>query len=177
MRWTLKVSVLALALGLIPAAGLLYGQSLGDVAREQRQKQQSSTTKSPAKVYTNEDVVNHNASSDDSSQPERSAEQSEEDAGESSTHASQSSTQWKSEIQRQKNTITSMQKQMDDLNASVHYVEANRYRDGVLYNQRQAQKQQQVERMRDQIEQEKRKLEQMQEGARRDGYGSAIYDP
>ena len=56
-------------------------------------------------------------------------------------------------------------------------MEANAYRNGVEYNKRQAQKQQEVERLKSQYEEQKRDLEQMQENARKSGFGSAVWDP
>jgi hypothetical protein len=47
----------------------------------------------------------------------------------------------------------------------------------VEYNKKQAQKQQDVERMQAQYDDQKRDLEQMQENARKAGYGSAVWDP
>jgi len=56
-------------------------------------------------------------------------------------------------------------------------VEANAYRNGVEYNKLQAHKQQEVERLQGQLDEQKRDLEQMQEKARKAGYGSAVWDP
>lgn len=176
--WLLVAGAGLIQIGLIQA-GMAQDQSLGDVARDQRQKQQTQpkdAKPAPKKVFTNEDVNSlHDPADDETPAPANSKEDTREARGRA--NASQSAEQWKSTIQREKNTIVSMQKQMDDLNASVHYVEANRYWGGVQYNERQAQKQEQVERMRGRIDQEKQRLEEMQEGARREGYGSAVYDP
>jgi len=147
-----------------------YGQSLGDVAREQRQKQ-ANDAHATRKVVTNEDL------------PERpeaisstSASADEHDSAPASNDV-HSGEQWKAKIEAQKNSIASLQSQIDKLNSSIHFVEANRYYNGVQYNERQVEKQGQVQRMQDQLDQQKKQLEDMQESARKAGLGSSVYEP
>lgn len=146
----------------------VYGQSLGDVARQQRQKQQAKKGQAAPKVITNEEIPEHPQDPSDQNQAEEPA---------SPAMGSKPAEHWKSEIQAQKQAVASLQSQIDKLNSTIHFVEANRYRNGVQYNQRQEQKQEQVERMKDQLAQQQKKLEDMQEAARKDGYGNAVYDP
>jgi len=47
----------------------------------------------------------------------------------------------------------------------------------VAYNKHQEQKQQEVDRLQGQLKELTRDLEQMQESARKAGYGSAVWDP
>jgi predicted ribosome quality control (RQC) complex YloA/Tae2 family protein len=47
----------------------------------------------------------------------------------------------------------------------------------VGWNERQREKQQRVERMQAQLQEQKRRLEEMQDSARKQGYGSSVYDP
>jgi hypothetical protein len=88
-----------------------------------------------------------------------------------------SAERWKALIQAQKNAVSSLQEQIDKLHSSIHFVEANLYVNGPQYNKRQAQKQQEVERAQAQLEEQKKRLEDMQESARKQGYGSSVYDP
>ena len=164
-------------------AGIAYGQSLGDVAREQRQKQQAKDAKdkdakdkdAPAahKVVTNEDIPESPEASNDSA--------SDDTPGESVPAASaagkKSAEQWKAEIRARKARIAALQSQVDKLSDSVHFVEANRYYNGVQYNQYQLKKQQEAQRMQKQLDGEKKALGDAQEGARKAGFGSAVYDP
>ncbi len=155
----------------IVIAGLLVaeslGQSLGDVAREQRDKPK--ITQTSKKVITNEDIPEHSDESDD---PIHS-----EDYVPLPTNDVHSAAQWKAAILRQKSAIAELQKNVDQMKGSIHFIEANRYRNGAQYNQRQMQKQQDVEQMQKQLDALKRGLEEMQEGARHAGLGSAVYDP
>jgi predicted RNase H-like nuclease (RuvC/YqgF family) len=154
----------------------VYSQSLGDVARQKKQKQQASGTQH--KVITDDDLPHHSESESTSS----SDASAENKRSEPSTHSSaedkgQRGEQLKSAIRAQKNAVASLQNQIEKMNASVHFVEANRYSNGVEYNQHQARKQEEVQRMQSQLEEQKKKLEEMQESARRDGFGSSVYDP
>ena len=150
-----------------------YAQSLGDVARQQREKQ-AKEGHAAHKVVTNEEipenpdaVASGTTSVDDHSSSSAPAASNDTHSGE----------QWKAKIEAQKSTIASMQSEIDRLNSSIHFVEANRYSNGVQYNQRQIQKQEEVQRVQKQLDEQKKKLEEMQEGARKAGLGSSVYDP
>jgi predicted RNase H-like nuclease (RuvC/YqgF family) len=147
-----------------------YGQSLGDVAREQRQK--SKDTHAARKVLTNEDMPDR----PEESTPAVTDEHDTAPASHASndTHAGE---QWKAKIETQKNLISSLQGQIDKLNSSIHFVEADRYYNGVQHNERQVKKQEEVERMQKQLDDQKKQLEDMQESARKAGLGSSVYEP
>jgi hypothetical protein len=169
---------IALGLGLLFAAAASYGQSLGDVARQQRQKQQSKSAQAPRKVITNEDIPESPASSQTSSSASADSDKRDQpSATPSSGDVMRAGEQFKAQIRAQKNSIASLQKQIDKLNSSIHFVEANRYRNGVQYNQVQIQKQEAAQRMQQQLDEAKNQLEQMQEAARKAGFGNAVYDP
>jgi hypothetical protein len=157
-------------------AGVSYGQSLGDVAREQRQKQQAKDKDTPAahKVVTNEDIPESPEASNDAAGDDNSGESS---APAASAAGKKSADQWTAEIKARKARIAALQSQVDKLSDSVHFVEANRYYNGVQYNQYQLKKQQEAQRMQKQLDGEKKALSDAQEGARKAGFGSAVYDP
>jgi hypothetical protein len=163
------------------AAGRAWAQddvSLGDLARQQRQqREQSKTTpdkdaKTP-KVITNEEIPSHpgpkirsvaNKGTDDalptpSEEPKQSAQY------------------WKSQIIAQKNQINVLQRQVDELAESIRFAPANCVANCVGWNERQREKQERVESMKSQLDEEKRRLEDLQDSARRQGYGSSVYDP
>jgi predicted RNase H-like nuclease (RuvC/YqgF family) len=89
----------------------------------------------------------------------------------------QAGDQLKATILRQKTAVADLKSQIDKVQDSIHFVEANAYRNGVEYNKLQAQKQLEVQRLQSQLEEQKKNLEQMQETARKAGFGSAIWDP
>jgi len=164
-------------------AGTAYAQdspSLGDVARQQRQqKEQSETTTGKGaaapRVITNEEIPEHAASTP--TPPEEGGGRGNSMPA-SSTGAKQSAERWKSQIQAQKTQIASLQKQIDQVNQSIRF--ASHTCAGprcVQWNERQREKQQQVERMQAQLDGQKKRLDEMQESARKQGYGNSVYDP
>src|SRR5262249_27022844 len=88
-----------------------------------------------------------------------------------------SAEQWRSQIQSQKSAVSSLQSEIDRLNDSIHYAPGNCVANCVQWNERQKEKQQQVEQMKAQLEDQKKRLEDMQDSARQQGYGSSVYDP
>jgi hypothetical protein len=150
-----------------------FGQSLGDVAKENREKQRakaaSSTTK--PKVITNETLP---------ARPEADPIEFEgrmKPVAPAIPSTGRSAEQWKSSILAAKSAIAAQQAQIDKLNDSIHFVNASLYSNGIRYNEHQMKKQDTVARMQEQLEEQKKNLAQMQEAARQAGMGSAVYDP
>lgn len=203
MRRALRSFVLPSAGALLVAvlAHAQDAQSLGDVARQARlQKQQrdaqaqskdaegkdASTkdaqgkdvtknalrSKPPKKVITNDEIPEHVG-------PTRAANTAQPQTyyPQPSYGNSQAAEQWKSQILQMKTYIASMQIEITNLEQSVHYSGGNCGSACVQWNERQRQKQDQVEVMKQQLEQQEKRLEQMQERARRQGFGSSVYDP
>ena len=148
--------------------------SLGDLARKQREKQ--SKTAKPKKVVTNEEIP-ESPSATTSDAEHNGGPHDEADVQHPAGDVLKTGDAYKAEIAQRKAAVADLKTQMDKLNGSIHFVEANAYRNGVEYNKRQAQKQQEVERLKSQYEEQKRDLEQMQENARKAGFGSAVWDP
>jgi hypothetical protein len=84
---------------------------------------------------------------------------------------------WKSQIQAQKAAIASLQSQISTLAASIQYAGANCVANCVEWNEAQQRKQQELESMKSQLEAMQTQLEEMQDTARKQGYGTAVYDP
>jgi chromosome segregation ATPase len=158
-------------------------QSLGDVARQTRQQKQKQPTKDTvgkdaksktAKVITNDEIPEH---PEVVSHPGSTPTAAENGPASSTRDAKISPEQWKSQIQAQKNAINSLQHDMDSLNDSIRFTRSNCTNGCGQWNEQQREKQQDVERMRAQLEDQKKRLEDMQEAARQQGYGSSVYDP
>src|SRR5208282_2921116 len=88
-----------------------------------------------------------------------------------------SAEQWKAAIQQIKSGLASMQQQINNLTASIQYAGANCVANCVQWNERQKQKQDQVDQMKQQMEQMQKSLEDAQDAARKQGFGSSVYDP
>ncbi|HYM76886.1 MAG TPA: hypothetical protein VE377_12990 [Candidatus Dormibacteraeota bacterium] len=175
-----------------PAGG---SQSLGDIARQLRLKKQQKEAQAkpaPAKEVANNDTAISNAS--DAAQPKTPHVLTNDDAPEqaatstSAHHATgdkqqtpgdheAQGEQWKSQIFAQKNAITSLQQEIASLSNSIHFAGGNCISNCEKWNERQQQKQQEVETMKAQLEEQQKHLEEMQDTARKQGFGSAIYDP
>jgi len=158
-----------LLVGLV--AVISYGQSLGDVAREQRQKQQANKAQADKKVVTNEDLPEHPDAEQSTSGNPQTAD-SDQDLAEKKP-----AEQWKQEIQQQKQSVANLQAQMDRLNSSIHFAPGNCVRNCVQWNEHQVEKQDEVQRMQSDLEQQKKRLEEMQESARQQGYGNSVWEP
>ena len=167
-RALLIVPILSLAL-----VGAIYGQSLGDVARQTRQKERA-RAKAAKKVITNEDIPE---SPTPTPAEHETGGKTDPVATSADSPAPRSALQWRDMILAQKDHIETMRAQINKLNASIHFVTANAYVNGAEYNQYQVRKQQEVKNSQKQLEEEWKKLSDMQEAARKEGMGAAVYDP
>ena len=156
------------------ALSVSFAQSLPEVARQQRLKQQARDAKAAKKVITDDDMPSRPDAADD---PNTNDDDNRDEPSPAVKKAAKSAAQWKAQIQAQENVVNSLQDEIKKLSASVHFVEVNRYSNGVQYNQYQARKQEEVDRLQKQLDGEQKKLDDMQEAARKAGFGSAVYEP
>jgi hypothetical protein len=152
-------------------------QTLGDVARRQRQQREQSAVmqgKEPAesKVITNEEIPEHAGE-----EPIAGKDKSGGSGLPTSKTPKQTADFWRSRIQTEKGQMAYLQRRIDDINASIRFSSVNCGANCVLRNERQRSKQQQVEQMHAELDRQKKRVEQMQESARKQGYGSSVYDP
>jgi Ni/Co efflux regulator RcnB len=203
---TRRIFVLVAASAFLCAV-LAYGQdsqSLGDVARQARLQKQQKDTQAKDTPTQNKDAQNKDVSGTDSTakdaQPPKSPhvitnDEIPEHVGPTvtSAHGSQApytseeqpnygtrkvpAEQWKSQIQAQKNAIAALQREITSLSESIHYAGGNCVANCVQWNERQKEKQDRVEIMKAQLEQQQKQLEDTQEAARKQGFGSSVYDP
>jgi len=179
--------ILAIALLVNLAA---YGQSLGDIARENREKKNiEDPSAAPPKVITNKDLPkdpNANQGPSEaapgataaSSAPDRSAEQrpTEQRSAQQRLAEQRAADQWKRQILAQKYKMATLQARIDQLNASIHSANGSAQYEGPA-NRYQARQLQQMAQFQQQLDQQQRKLDQMQEAARHAGMHTAVYDP
>ena len=167
MRQTYRTVGYLAGLGLL-LISVSYGQSLGDVARQQRQNQQAK--KDQPKVITNEDLPEREAAAD-SGKAKPNSEPVPHHA------PSKSAEQWRKEIAAQEHSIATLQNQMERLNSTIRFAESASFYNSAQHNERQELKQVQVQRMQDQLDEQKKRLDEMQEAARKDGFGNSVYEP
>ena len=136
--------------GVLLLCSVAYGQSLGDVARQNRAKEKAKPASAKPKLITNETLPQNPTAG--STETERKLEPVS-----SKPHSGgQSAEQWKSQILAQKNVVANLQAQIDKVNDSIHFVVANGYSNGVQYNQHQVKKQENVAQMQQQLASMKR---------------------
>jgi predicted RNase H-like nuclease (RuvC/YqgF family) len=158
--------------------------SLGDAARQARQQKQAKTAQpsgknapsvKPVKVITNDEIPAH-------FKPPVKTAASDQDQNENTPEPTPADDKapaelWKSQISAQKSQVSALQSQIDQLSESIHFAPGNCAANCAQWNERQKEKQQQVERLKSQLEDQQKRLEDMQEQARKQGYGSSVYDP
>lgn len=182
-------------------------QSLGDLARQVRaQKQQKATqgkdtAKSGKAVSETDDII-----ANDTSQAKKKSTAASEEAPDnsgakitSSPHSDSKNSdpedskssdsplnpgdreaqaeKWRSQIEQQKSTIAELQQQIDQVGGSIQYAGANCVSNCEKWNEHQQHKQEQVDTMKSQLEELQHHLEEMQESARKQGFGSSVYEP
>jgi predicted RNase H-like nuclease (RuvC/YqgF family) len=175
-RVFLKIS--AIALWMSSAA---YGQSLGDIARANREQQNAeNTSAAQPRVITNANFPKD---------PDANQEPAEAQSGASASstaadhHSAQqrlaeqrAADQWKRQILAQKNKMATLQARIDQLNASIRSAGGSVQYEGP-YNRHQARQLQRVAQIQLQLDEQKMKLDQMQEAARHAGMHTVLYDP
>jgi predicted RNase H-like nuclease (RuvC/YqgF family) len=175
-RVFLKISAIALLM-----SSAAYGQSLGDIARANREKQNAeNTSAAQPRVITNANLPKD---------PDPNQEPAEAQSGTnaSSTAADHRSAQqrlaeqraadqWKRQILAQKNKMATLQARIDQLNESIRSAGGSVEYEGP-YNRHQARQLQRVAQIQLQLDEQKMKLDQMQEAARHAGMHTVVYDP
>ena len=102
---------------------------------------------------------------------------SKSDASSSSADRNDQAEELKSRIQEQKGAIDSLQSQITEVSESIRFAGANCVANCEHWNEHQKQKLDQVDSMKAELEQQKKHLEEMQESARKQGFGSSVYEP
>jgi hypothetical protein len=172
------LTIFAIALLMSSAA---YGQSLGDIARANREKQNAeNASAAQPKVITNANLPKDPAANQEPAEAQPGASVS----GTADDHRSaqqrlaeqRAADHWKRQILAQKNRMATLLARIDQLNASIRSAGGSVQYEGP-YNRYQARQLQRVAQIQLQFDEQKMKLDQMQEAARHAGMHSAVYDP
>jgi predicted RNase H-like nuclease (RuvC/YqgF family) len=175
-RVFLKISAIALLM-----SSAAYGQSLGDIARANREKQNAENTSAvQPRVITNANLPKD----PDANQEPAEAQSGTNASSTAADHRSaqqrlaeqRAADQWKRQILAQKNKMATLQARIDQLNASIRSAGGSVQYEGP-YNRHQARQLQRVAQIQLQLDEQKMKLDQMQEAARHAGMHTVVYDP
>ena len=175
-RVFLKISAIALLM-----SSAAYGQSLGDIARANREKQNAeNTSAAQPRVITNANLPKD----PDANQEPAEAQSGTNASSTAADHRSaqqrlaeqRAADQWKRQILAQKNKMATLQARIDQLNESIRSAGGSVEYEGP-YNRHQARQLQRVAQIQLQLDEQNMKLDQMQEAARHAGMHTLVYDP
>ena len=161
-----------------------YGQqSLGDIARQYREKLQAEESAGTGpKMYTNQDIppaaqVGTPEPSDELAARQQALNRAFDDRTAGRRYDQQRDAGlWRRNIVMQENRVAGLQMRIDQLNATMHSQYGSAQYEGP-YSRYQARAQQRLEQMQQALDQEKMKLDSMQDAARHAGMNSPVYDP
>ena len=167
---------------LLLACATAYGQSLGDVARESREKKAEATPTAPPKVITDGDVTKDAQGAEEAgaSRKAQTASPGKTAAARAAVTSSvdpRAAEQWRRQILAQKRTVATLEKRLARFQGSISDVDASAIARGEILTRSQALQQERVARVQEQLEEERAKLLELQEEARRAGMHTQVYDP
>ena len=184
-RVLLSISSLLLLMSLVSLAA--YSQSLGDVARENRDKKAADVSTTPPKVITNKDLPKNPdgyagppAEESTPQTPSPSGVQASREAARQRAAEQRAAEYWKKRILAQEYVVANLQARVAHMRASIHLANPNAsydYNGAQAYNAYQARQLERLAQMQQQLDQQKRRLEDLQEAARHAGMHSLVYDP
>lgn len=177
----LRMLLKLLAIGLLTNS-ICYGQSLGDVARENRERTAEDAAIAPPLVITTADFPKnmHTNPAPSELQAEKSNQAADQRSAQRSAQQriaqQRAAQQWKQQILAQKQKVLTLQARINQLHESIQAANGSVQFEGPS-NRYQARQLQQVMQIQQQLEVQKIKLDQMQDAARHAGLHSAVYDP
>ena len=162
---------------LLFASVAVYGQSLGDVARQTREKEAAANT--PPKVITDSDLVpgEGNGRVPGKAQPASPAKHGIGNAASTNPLDSRAAEQWRKQILVQKRTVETLEKRLARFQASLSTVDADAISRGEIFNRNQALQHERIAQVQEQLGEQRARLLEMQEEARRAGMHTQVYDP
>jgi predicted RNase H-like nuclease (RuvC/YqgF family) len=173
------VNIVAIALLIASAA---YGQSLGDVARKNREKKAQSASAEQPKVITNQDLAKPTDSSPEASETKPAASTNTGNnfaarrAAQKHLAEQRAAAQWKKQIVEQESKMNALQARINQLNASIHSAGGGVQTDGP-YNYYRARQVERMSQLQEELDEQKRSFGELQEAARRAGMHTVVYDP
>jgi hypothetical protein len=166
--------VLVIALGV----NIAHGQSLGDIARANREKQGTATpaANQPAVITSDDLEAGSDGKSKDAQHPAAKVSKvALHTRGEQEAIDPRAAAQWKKQIVAQEDKIATLQGKIDELNASIHPAGSAQFNGP--YNKYQTTQMQRLADVQLQMDEQKKKLTELQDEARKAGMHTTVYDP
>jgi uncharacterized protein YfiM (DUF2279 family) len=166
------------------AYGLSSSQSLADVARANQEKKAAEGSTAPSRTITNADLPKNpegytGPPPDDKQHPMQNSGNTAKEAAQQRA-AERAGAQWRQQIVTQRNKIAMLETRIDRLRAQIGVVDPNAaddYSSGTSYNGAQATQIRILKEMEANLSQQRQRLEEMQDAARRAGMHTTVYDP
>jgi len=155
-----------------------YGQSLGDVARANRERTAEDVAIAPPTVITTADFPpnTHMNPEPRDTQAQKRNEATDHRSAQQRMAEQRAREHWKLQILAQKANVANLQARVNELRASIQSTNGSAQFEGP-FNRYQARQLQQAAQIQHQLEVQRIKLEQMQDAARHAGMHTAVYDP
>jgi hypothetical protein len=182
-RMFLKIFAVALLMNLAA-----HAQSLGEIARQYREPQNAHEASGvQPKVITNKDLGEGPDGSPEARQTQRAMASAANDkvfdrrsaeighrSEQQSLQEQRAGEQWKSQIREQESRVENLKARIDQINASIRPGGGSAQGP---YNRYQGRQMERLAQMQLRLDAQRRKLDQMQESARRAGMHTQVYDP
>jgi len=128
-------------------------------------------------VITNEEIPEHVGPTRTLKQTPQNPDETDDEPAYNENEPKLPADYWKTQIMAQKSAIANLKSNIDTLSASIQYAGGNCVSNCAQWNERQKQKQDQIDAMKLQLDDQQKRLDDMQEACRKQGYGSSVYDP
>ena len=143
---------------LLFASVTAYGQSLGEVARENREKKAESAATAPPKVISDSDLPKNAQGPEEPGAPSKAQAASPGKTGAGRAAAAspldpRAMEQWRKQILAQKRTVATLEKRLARFQASLSSVDANAIARGEIFSRSQALEQERLAQVQEQIQQ------------------------
>ena len=180
-RMILKIFAIALLMNLTA-----HAQSLGEIARQYRDQQNAQASGDQPKVITNKDLGEGPDGSPEARQTQRETVSAANGSAfdrrsleighrlEQQSLQEQRAEQWKVQIREQENRVENLQARIDQITASIRSGGGSNQGP---YNRYQGRRLERLAQMQLHLDEQRRKLDQMQDAARRAGMHTGVYDP
>jgi len=157
------------------ASVTVYGQSLGDVARETREKRAQTAATATPKVISDGDLAKD--APEKAATPGKAPSSGKPGATSTSSLDPRTAEQWHRQILAQKRTVATLEKRLARFQASLSSVDADAIARGEILTRSQALEQERIAQVHEQLDEQRAKLLELQEEARRAGMHTQVYDP
>jgi hypothetical protein len=166
---------------LLFASVTAYGQSLGNVARESREKKADAAATAPPKVITDGDLPKAAQGPEEAgagkAQTPYPGKTGAERSASTSPVDTRAAEQWRRQILALKRTVVTLEKRLARFQASLSSVDADAIARGEIFSRSQALEKERLAQVQEQLDEQRAKLLEMQEEARRAGMHTQVYDP